>query len=272
MLLYKYITSDRFFHNLQLRFTPAEDLNDPRELIPDIRLKDPGKYAANIVERNLSSAYFGFLLTHPNVGMDEAWQQISMFANNFTDSFDPEKTSREIYDSFMRVMNLNVGVLSLTESPDDEVMWAHYANNYNGFVVGFDSEDDFFRPKQDEPKLCGELMNVIYSDTRPVVYVEPGKMDIPKEVFFTKTTKWSYEREWRLIKYLGMANEIKEVSGKTIHLFDVSPRAIKEVIFGGKVSQSSLDIVESLLRAKAPHVAFKKVRFDQDQGLFVENA
>lgn len=271
MILYKYMPSDRFFQNLKLRFTPAEDLNDPRELIPDIRLKNPSEYATNIVQRNLSSTYFRFLFEHPEISTEEAWRRISTAAQQFTDSFDYAEKTQEIFNSFMRVTNRNVGVLSLTESPDNELMWAHYANSYDGFVVGFDSEDEFFRPKRGEPKLCGELMNVIYSDTRPVVYVEPGKMDIPKEVFFTKTTKWSYEREWRIIKYLDMANEIKDVSGKKIHLFDVSPSAVKEVIFGEKVSQGSRDAVEGVLRAKVPHVIYKKVRFDQAQGLLVEN-
>jgi hypothetical protein len=32
------------------------------------------------------------------------------------------------------------------------------------------------------------MMNVQYSDTQPVVFVDPGKLDIPKEIFFTKTT------------------------------------------------------------------------------------
>lgn len=271
MLLYKYMPGDRFFHNLKIRFTPAEDLNDPRELIPDIRLKDPDGYAADIVQRNLSSTYFRFLLEHPEIGMEEAWGRISLAARQFTDSFDNAGKTQEIFDMFMRVTNRNVGVLSLSESPDNELMWAHYANNYDGFVVGLDGESDFFRPTRGEPKICGELMNVIYSDTRPVVYVEPGKLDIPKEIFFTKTTKWGYEREWRMLKFLEMADEIKNVNGKNIHLFDVPSSAIKEVIFGTKISKDARNTVEGLLSANAPHVVLKKVRFDQAHGLLVES-
>lgn len=74
-----------------------------------------------------------------------------------------------------------------------------------------------------------------------------------------------------MIKYLDMADEIKDVVGKKIHLFDVPPSAVKEVILGEKVSQCSLDTVEGVLRGKVPHVIFKKVRFDQAQGLLVEN-
>ncbi|MEM5372304.1 hypothetical protein V4C53_40660 [Paraburkholderia azotifigens] len=83
-------------------------------------------------------------------------------------------------------------------------------------------------------------MNVLSTDTTPVVYVEPGKLDIQKEVFFTKTSNWSYEREWRIIKYLTQADEVLTVEGnKAIHLFLVPVAAVKEVIFGSEEETNS---------------------------------
>ena len=73
-------------------------------------------------------------------------------------------------------------------------MWAHYSDQYKGLVIGLDSESEFFQPKAEDPRVCGQLMNVIYTDTAPVVYVEPGKLDIPKDVFFTKARSWRYEK------------------------------------------------------------------------------
>ncbi|MEJ8827109.1 DUF2971 domain-containing protein [Variovorax humicola] len=42
--------------------------------------------------------------------------------------------------------NRNVGVLSLTEDPINELMWAHYANSHSGFAVGLDMSNEFFQP------------------------------------------------------------------------------------------------------------------------------
>jgi hypothetical protein len=47
------------------------------------------------------------------------------------------------------------------------------------------SDSEFFQPKPGEPRVCGQLMNVLYTDTSPVVYVEPGQLDIPKDQVFS---------------------------------------------------------------------------------------
>lgn len=37
-----------------------------------------------------------------------------------------------------------IGILSLTENPSNLLMWAHYANSNQGFVIAFDSSHEFF--------------------------------------------------------------------------------------------------------------------------------
>lgn len=267
MLIYKYMPTARFFDNFKFRFTPAEDLNDPRELVPDIRLRDPAAYSQDIVMRNLHSAFLRAQIANPNVDAKVLWGRILVAAEQHILSFDAEDKVAEIFDMFMRVTNRRVGVLSLSQDPLNELMWAHYANSHAGFVVGLDTESEFFQPKPGEPKVCGELMNVIYTDTTPVVFVEPKKFDIPKEIFFTKTTKWSYELEWRMIKYLDHADEVVTVGGKKIHLFDVPKAAVKEVLFGQKIEKDVADHVHANLSKIAPHIVVKQVSFAPKTGL-----
>lgn len=267
MLIYKYMPYDRFFGNFKFRFTPAEDLNDPRELVPDIRLRDPEAYSRDIVVRNLQSTFLRAQIANPDVEAEVLWTRILAAAEQHVTSFDAEDKAAEIFDMFMRVTNRHVGVLSLSEDPLNELMWAHYANSHTGFVVGLDTESEFFQPKPGEPKVCGELMNVIYTDTTPVVFVEPKKLDIPKEIFFTKTTKWSYEREWRMIKFLEQADEVVTVDGKKIHLFDVPKTAVKEVLFGQKIATDLADRVQAELSKTAPQIVVKQVSFTPKAGL-----
>ncbi|WP_097303259.1 DUF2971 domain-containing protein [Pseudomonas chlororaphis] len=269
MLVYKYMPSARFFENLKFRFTPAEDLNDPRELTPEIRLRDPQSYASDIIQRNIHSAYLQNLISHPELSPDIVWKRLLLATHNHMQNFDAEKKVLEIYEMFMRVTNRNIGILSLTTDPLNELMWAHYGSSHSGYVVGLDAESSFFRPKSGEPKLCGELMNVAYTDTTPVVYVDPGKLDIPKDIFFTKTTKWAYENEWRMIKHLENSDEVVESGGKMIHLFEVSEEAIKEVIIGAKVDKKSADKFESEIRQRLPHVEIKRLKFHPKFGLTV---
>ncbi|NIF55573.1 DUF2971 domain-containing protein [Burkholderia sp. Ax-1724] len=272
MLIYKYVAEPRFFSNFMFRFTPAEDLNDPQELVPDIRLRDPIAYAKAVTDRNIERAYFQMLLLHPDISPDQAWQRIRGAADQLEQQFDPVSKVEEIYEAFMRTTNKNVGVLSLTEDPHNASMWAHYAADYEGLVIGLDSHNEFFQPKPDEPKVCGQLMNVLYTSTSPVVYVEPGRLDIPKEIFFTKTPIWESEKEWRIIKYLPQATEIKDLpEGKKIHLFAVPPEAIKEVIFGSKISSEAREFVEKALQTHAPHVLRKRIKFVRGVGLSSED-
>ncbi len=269
MLVYKYMPSNRFFENLKFRFTPAEDLNDPRELTPEIRLRDPQSYASDIVRRNIHSAYLQNLISHPELDPGIVWERILLAAHQHMKNFDAEKTAYDIYEMFMRTTNRNVGVLSLTTDPLNELMWAHYGNSHSGYVVGLDADSSFFRPKPGEPKLCGELMNVVYTDTAPVVYVDPGKLNIPKDIFFTKTTKWAYENEWRMIKYLEKPDEILERDGKMIHLFEVPKEVIKEIVIGAKVDKISADKFEGEIRQRLPEVDIKRLKFHPKLGLTV---
>ena len=266
MLVYKYMPGDRFFSDFKFRLTPAEDLNDPRELVPDIRLRDPKAYALNIITRNVESTYWQMQIANPTMTPEQVWANILAASRAHIQKFDEKVTAGMIYEMFMRVTNRNVGVLSLTEDPLNELMWAHYANSHSGFAVGLDVTSDFFQPKRSDPKVCGELMNVIYTDTMPVVYVEAGTLDIPKEVFFTKATAWSYEKEWRMIKHLPTADELLIVDGKNVHLFNVPKEAIKDVLIGAKISVEARDRVIAGVRANAPDALIRQVRFDPVNG------
>jgi hypothetical protein len=272
MLLYKYMPTPRFFSNFKFRLTPAEDLNDPKELVPDIRLRDANAYARDITKRNIEQIYFRLLLSSPDLTPAEVWARCIAAARQIEQQFDPVLKVRELYETFMSTTNKNIGVLSLTEDPCSMPMWAHYADQYSGLVIGLDSDSEFFQPKPEEPAPCGQLMNVLYTYTSPVVYVEPGKFDIPKEVFFTKARIWEYEKEWRIIKYLPQASEVVDGSeGKKINLFEVPPEAVKEVIFGWKMGSDRQEQVRQALIERAPHVSRKKVTFAPGAGLQIVN-
>lgn len=255
MQLYKYMGHEGFLSNLKLRFTPPSELNDPRECVPDIHIKDPRGYINEVIQRNFENGYLSLLNDHPKMDPEEALQRCinasELIEKNFNDNNDT--WVRRIFDNFMKVTNRNIAVLSLTETQDNELMWAHYANSHQGYVVGFDGDNDFFKPREGDPKTCGELMPVQYSDTPPRVFVEPGALDIPKELFFTKTLRWSYEREWRILRMQSAADDIQ--SGN-IHLFKVPEASVTSVTFGYKFPQSKKASIEASLKKLAPHVTF----------------
>ena len=88
----------------------------------------------------------------------------------------------------------NAGISCLTETIDNHLMWAHYTNNYNGFVLEFEGMNVDI-DKNDYKHFA--LAPVIYPEKPPKV-----KMEQPythQYLFTTKLKHWEYENEWRIV-------------------------------------------------------------------------
>src|SRR5229473_1978376 len=62
-----------------------------------------------------------------------------------------------------------VVILSLTETPTDSLMWAHYGEDHKGFVIGYDTSDPF---------LSSPDYNLIPVGDGTVTYGVPTASDI----------------------------------------------------------------------------------------------
>jgi len=112
------------------------------------------------------------------------------------------------------------GVYSLSQSYDDELLWAYYADSHRGFCVEYDLE------KLKEYKIETEpAVNVEYQDEIPVISsLDVLQMDkyrnvLQKKLMGTKSKRWKHE------------NEIRIITGQT-GLFDYDYRSLKCVYFG----------------------------------------
>ncbi len=132
----------------------------------------------------------------------------------------------------MRKRLSKIGIFSLSEDCSNELMWAHYGANHSGIALGFSC---FNGSKLSTQRHC---LPVIYSQEKPtfksgfkneIIIMSPGsgqeniqRVSFEDEVFrstiSTKTTAWSYEREWRYVE---------ESNG----LYDF-PGALSHVVFG----------------------------------------
>jgi hypothetical protein len=268
MILYKYMSNRSFLENLKVRFTPPNQLNDPRELCPRLIIRAPSNYALEIINRNFQSALTNLLASNPEMTPEQARHWIATASSKTLEDYcrNDDTIAKKMHEIFMKTTCKNIGVFSLTETDNNELMWAHYANNHAGYVVGFDTETNFFSQQADEPNGCGELMNVIYSDDTPTVYVDVGALDIPKELFFTKTTKWKYEREWRMIRMLKTADTIVE---QDIHLYEVPPESIVSVAFGLKFPKEDRRVISASFPKRVPHVNFMNASYNHRNDFIV---
>lgn len=96
----------------------------------------------------------------------------------------------------------NVGMCSLSEVYDHELMWAHYADQFKGICVAY----SLWRLLKHLPKEVA-FVRLYYNEVEPTV--RSGKKhpeDLARMILSHKNYRWLYEREWRMFSTPGKAS------------------------------------------------------------------
>ena len=164
-----------------------------------------------------------------------------------------------VYQVFSKRYSLrgrqSVGMLSLTEKPDNLLMWAHYAQNHEGFIIGFDTDHEFFSKSDDgtglwkvkysmkRPSLPKNLIEEQFSRQPKInphgfvnVFIDRGNNfnpdSDPDDYRFVKSFEWEHEQEWRLVRNLNPPYYILTISPFPIYLFPFPRTAVHSLIIG----------------------------------------
>lgn len=136
-----------------------------------------------------------------------------------TDSKAQEDELQKLRDE----LSAKSGIICLSETWKEPLMWGHYANSHKGVCLGFEVR-------------AGHYQKIDYRATRPKLS-EFGKTSISElseaeraQIARKKFNRWSYEREWRRIVDLGPADF---VDGNYYLPFDGS-MVLKTILFGSK--------------------------------------
>jgi hypothetical protein len=85
-------------------------------------------------------------------------------------------------------------ICSFSEVPDHELMWAHYADQFEGICISYDLAK--LKEKMDDD-VC--FVRMFYNEKQPTIHrANRGYADLAKMVLSYKSYKWLYEREWRM--------------------------------------------------------------------------
>jgi Protein of unknown function (DUF2971) len=258
-LIYKYFGSGRrhFFHRPQLRFSQREALNDPFEMTQrwnEVRAHGLRRYASDRLHAVLPKVFsntdlhLACLKEHcASEGMTLSPDKLAFVEQFLTSdagrSFLRNQTAlvqvmiapmlEHVFSSLemeftqlVENVTSKMGVLSLTEDPFNHAMWAHYASGGAGFIIGFDARHDFF-VFRDDSGANNLLRKVIYTDDRLDNFWRN-----PYYLFLVKSTVWSYEREWRMLRELAQCDDRIAAAGSDVCLWNIPADAIKAVYFG----------------------------------------
>ena len=234
MILYKYRTDSSFTEKIikekKIWLSNAEGLNDPFECTI-------GEIAREWIEEKVKNMKAGQLMGFAG-GLLEAVKKNTGFYNlspkqakEYEKKFRP-RTFDEKYSSmrdFIRRKNgvelskpdevfinfdnqlREVGIFSLSETNDNELLWAYYADSSQGISIGFEVIEG---NKLSNPDHC---LKVNYSDVRPTFNGEGFRNEVNfyhdknvlkisfqddtfKKAISTKNTTWQHEKEWRYIE------------------------------------------------------------------------
>ena len=184
-----------------------------------------------VVEPIAESYYFlptRSILNDPNEGVfkNELQAGISAFLQGVVGVGERIEVSRSLNELANQVSQSteSSGVFSLSKTPIDELMWAHYANSHFGIVIEYELEQlTRFSSKEHLNRF-----SVQYSE-------HPPRLDLTSVVgkasntvcamLGHKSPRWSYEEEFRIL--------LENTNGRTPHDF----RAVKSITFGLKVPE-----------------------------------
>lgn len=144
------------------------------------------------------------------------------------------------YETFLEKLE-NVGVYSLSQTFNDELLWAYYASAHTGFAIEYDLDKleqslnynhyikQFFKF---EVKYLTNLPQIDLS-----IFFQKDIIKILQRCIGTKSVSWSHEKELRLIF---------EKTG----LFEIDHRAVTGIYFGYRTLECDIDYIMDKLKGR----------------------
>ncbi|MCE8001851.1 DUF2971 domain-containing protein [Billgrantia ethanolica] len=253
MILYKYLPPARMdvLENLKIRYSQPGAFNDPFEVKPYIsHISDDEQIERGIdqvlddevrklYEKLPSQVRSAFFLEQVVGLVKQRRESLRGQFGGLVNSFTPRL--REIMEE---KFNELLGILSLSENPTSLLMWSHYSQNHEGFLIGFDVAHSHFNEKRSEKDEFGYVRKVEYRQKRPNAALTA--MDAV-EVFLVKAAEWAYEHEWRVLRPLPNASQIIEAEGLPVCLFSFPPECVAEITIGARASSKDYNMLLSLV-------------------------
>jgi len=126
-----------------------------------------------------------------------------------------------------------LGILSLANSNNNLLMWAHYTQDHKGMCL------EFQRLPESSLADDKQTRKINYTDKHPTLSAkslkDPKQIESSKRrILFAKSEDWAYEGEWR------------HIVDKGDQLYPW-PAPLKAVYFGCKTSEQDINLVKKVI-------------------------
>lgn len=219
MKLYRYRSMNsknlsRTFTHCEVYFSSPTQFNDPFDCKPPFSIT---AYTRNDLQYHYREA-FRLNCSGLSDSQFEAMIEKAVASIYENDTFE-SLVAIPFLDTNIDV-NSELGVLCLTEVPDDILMWSHYADGHRGIAFQFD--------KARLESAFGYCRKVDYKNNiielKDITGTSPN--ELANLLLLKKAGRWEYEKEWRIIVDPGF----NDIPGCRIYPFP--KEALSGVIFG----------------------------------------
>ena len=256
-MLYKFYPPNTLIalKNQTLAFTPPKWFNDPFEFLPRIirdensekLLKNIGNFTKKEAERYRRAVLREHQHHYSKSEFKRLLKQNQTYLQNQTPK-EFDAYSQEIATKLLNIMSESIGILCLSKSWKNPLMWSHYSAGFQGFCVGYELPSD----SKVLPKL-----EVTYSDERfPLNETEVLKNRITPElierIIARKSLHWKYEEEVRYIISLSYPKLESNADSSQFYLKHRS-LAVQEILLGLRCSRHMRTELCTLARKSYPH-------------------
>lgn len=268
MNLYKYLSPSRIdvIRDCMIRFTQYGDFNDPFELNPNIDKIAEESEILKLVDRDFVQLIEEEYSKNPIISAFISKESfIRLAAGNKEHVKNAVVGMERQLVSFLpgmlqTISNSLLGALSLSEIRNHKLMWSHYANEHKGYVIGFNSEHQFFNQKKTDDDELRHPRKIAYREKPPVINLMNTS---GAELFFVKSVEWEYESEWRMLMPLSDSSKVIERQPYPAHLFDFPIESVTEVILGARISEQDRGVIQALMNDKRyGHVKLYQAELD----------
>ncbi|MGO4284451.1 DUF2971 domain-containing protein [Bosea sp. TAB14] len=124
------------------------------------------------------------------------------------------------------------GIACFSETPTNELMWAHYADEFRGICIAYDFSD-----LRDSLEGNAAFSRLFYTESPP--NLDLGENDLEtdvRRVLSSKSQKWGYEREWRMF-----TQRLGRIGYR-------NPATVRTIYFGHRIDPDIRHTIERLAR------------------------
>lgn len=239
-MFFKYLPPERTdcLTNLTIRFTPFTSLNDPYEFSSII---DIDELEDDLCRRFDDKFLHNIPTEHPAHSNPLEYKKLRSEAiSPILKEFDPSIASETIRN----LLSDNYGVLSLSRTNLNLLMWAHYAKDYTGYIIGFEDNHNFFYQPDQTGKTTSPL-SVIYSELIPKLNPKDPSTSTyaHTNLMNNKPLDWAYEQEIRIARsYMDthlLDTGTKDTFGNRVLLSPIPKDAIRKIFLGPRSSKET---------------------------------